>query len=303
MDHLYSKLSTYELDYTDDINKKMRVPEKLSYDSDNSATLSEGHDVSFRNYPVADLILDAKRSSEYAPGYSPDILNNSDIRSKLICNAQAHASSQSADGSAKANASAGVFCETSSHRAQERLRVSKSSSTGDNEHVSIDHRLIRLEKRISHLEFQQALMKGGLTVTYFLTLIDVIIIFYYSIYPPLHLTNFVSSQYAGTIAGTIFLVFSIPLIICSGFLTSALLIIQESIQDERDYRCRDPEFYKDIPYPRQPFKPVPTTSSLPTPYPSAPVPRFEDFPKPSLPPIPYRISSPPSYHSAVTLTN
>uniref|UniRef100_A0A5K4F334 Miff domain-containing protein n=1 Tax=Schistosoma mansoni TaxID=6183 RepID=A0A5K4F334_SCHMA len=162
MDHLYSKLSTYELDYTDDINKKMRVPEKLSYDSDNSATLSEGHDVSFRNYPVADL--NAKRSSEYAPGYSPDILNNSDIRSKLICNAQAHASSQSADGSAKANASAGVFCETSSHRAQERLRVSKSSSTGDNEHVSIDHRLIRLEKRISHLEFQQALMKGGLTV-------------------------------------------------------------------------------------------------------------------------------------------
>ncbi|VDO79998.1 unnamed protein product [Schistosoma mattheei] len=55
-----------------------------------------------------------------------------------------------------------------------------------------------------------------------------------------------SSQYAGTIAGTFFLVFSIPLIICSGFLTSALLIIQESIQDERDYRCRDPEFYKDV---------------------------------------------------------
>ncbi|CAH8641578.1 unnamed protein product [Schistosoma rodhaini] len=162
MDHLYSKLSAYELDYTDDINKKMRVPEKLSYDSDNSATLSEGHDVSFRKYPVADL--NAKRSSEYAPGYSPDILNNSDIRSKLICNVQAQASSQSADGSAKANASAGVFCETSSHRAQERLRVSKSPSTGDNEHVSIDHRLIRLEKRISHLEFQQALMKGGLTV-------------------------------------------------------------------------------------------------------------------------------------------
>ncbi|CAH8607106.1 unnamed protein product [Schistosoma intercalatum] len=112
-----------------------------------------------------------------------------------------------------------------------------------------------------------------------------------------------SSQYAGTIAGTFFLVFSIPLIICSGFLTSALLIIQESIQDERDYRCRDPEFYKDIPYPRQPFKPVPTTSSLPTPYPSAPIPQFENFSKPSLSPIPYRIPSPPSYHSAVTLTN
>ncbi|CAI2733200.1 unnamed protein product [Schistosoma spindalis] len=112
-----------------------------------------------------------------------------------------------------------------------------------------------------------------------------------------------SSQYAGTIAGTFFLVFSIPLIICSGFLTSAFLIIQESIQDERDYRCRDPEFYKDIPYPRQPFKPVPTTSSLPTPYPSAPIPRFDNFPKPSLSPIPYRIPSPPSYHSAVTLTS
>ncbi|CAH8622153.1 unnamed protein product [Schistosoma bovis] len=164
MDDLYPKLSTYEFDYTTDINKKMRIPEKLSYDSDNSATLSEGHDVSFRNYPVADLILDAKRSSEYALGYSPDLLKNSDIRSKLVCSAQAQASSQSSDGSAKANASAGVFCETSSHRAQERLRVSRSSSTGNNEHVSVDHRLIRLEKRISHLEFQQALMKGGLTV-------------------------------------------------------------------------------------------------------------------------------------------
>ncbi|CAI2733201.1 unnamed protein product [Schistosoma spindalis] len=162
MDDLYPKLSTYEFDYTTDINKKMRVPEKLSYDSDNSATLSEGHDVSFRNYPVADL--NARRSSEYAPGYSPDILKNSDIRSKLICNAQAQASSQSADGSAKAHASAGVFCETSSHRAQERLRVSRSASAGNNEHVSVDHRLIKLEKRISHLEFQQALMKGGLTV-------------------------------------------------------------------------------------------------------------------------------------------
>ncbi|CAH8636532.1 unnamed protein product [Schistosoma haematobium] len=152
MDDLYPKLSTYEFDYTTDINKKMRVPEKLSYDSDNSATLSE------------DLILDAKRSTEYALGYSPDLLKNSDIRSKLVCNAQAQASSQSSDGSAKANASAGVFCETSSHRAQERLRVSRSSSTGNNEHVSVDNRLIRLEKRISHLEFQQALMKGGLTV-------------------------------------------------------------------------------------------------------------------------------------------
>ncbi|CAH8643557.1 unnamed protein product [Schistosoma haematobium] len=127
MGDLYPKLSTYEFDYTTDINKKMRVPEKLSYDSDNSATLSEGHDVSFRNYPVADL--NAKRSTEYALGYSPDLLKNSDIRSKLVCNAQAQASSQSSDGSAKANASAGVFCETSSHRAQERLRVSRSSST------------------------------------------------------------------------------------------------------------------------------------------------------------------------------
>ncbi|VDP84592.1 unnamed protein product [Schistosoma mattheei] len=95
MDDLYPKLSTYEFDYTTDINKKMRVPEKLSYDSDNSATLSEGHDVSFRNYPVADLsakpnytyftVLDAKRSTEYALGYSPDLLKNSDIRSKIVC--------------------------------------------------------------------------------------------------------------------------------------------------------------------------------------------------------------------------
>ncbi|CAH8555341.1 unnamed protein product [Schistosoma turkestanicum] len=125
-----------------------------------------------------------------------------------------------------------------------------------------------------------------------------------------------SSQYAGTIAGTFFLVFSIPLIVCSGFLTSALLIIQESIQDERDYRCRDPEFYKDIPYPRQPFKPVPTTSQLRTPYPSAPVPQFDHVsrsfrhhhqppppPPPPPPPIPYSISNPPSYHSAVGLND
>ncbi|CAH8603062.1 unnamed protein product [Heterobilharzia americana] len=85
-----------------------------------------------------------------------------------------------------------------------------------------------------------------------------------------------SSQYPGTVAGTFFLVSSVPLIICSGCLTSALLIIQESIQDERDYRCRDPEFYKDIPYPRQPFKPVQSSSLSPMSYPSAPpVPIFE----------------------------
>ncbi|KAK4467871.1 hypothetical protein MN116_008790 [Schistosoma mekongi] len=113
-----------------------------------------------------------------------------------------------------------------------------------------------------------------------------------------------SSQYAGTIAGTFFLVLSVPLIICSSCLTSALLIIQESIQDERDYRCRDPEFYKDIPYPRQPFKPVPSTSLLPTPYPSAPMPLFQDRSKLFLPTDQqYGVASPPSYHSAVTLTN
>nr|AAW25816.1 SJCHGC09496 protein [Schistosoma japonicum] len=113
-----------------------------------------------------------------------------------------------------------------------------------------------------------------------------------------------SSQYAGTIAGTFFLVLSVPLIICSSCLTSALLIIQESIQDERDYRCRDPEFYKDIPYPRQPFKPVPSTSLLPTPYPSAPLPLFQGRPKLFLPTDQqYGVASPPSYHSAVSLIN
>ncbi|CAH8867215.1 unnamed protein product [Trichobilharzia szidati] len=112
-----------------------------------------------------------------------------------------------------------------------------------------------------------------------------------------------SSQYNGTIAGTFFLVFSVPLIICSGCLTSALLIIQESIQDERDYRCRDPEFYKDIPYPRQPFKPTPSTSSVPpTPYPSAPMPIFDVDQLRSFVPSDHQYDAayPPSYHNTVT---
>uniref|UniRef100_A0AA85JAC4 Uncharacterized protein n=1 Tax=Trichobilharzia regenti TaxID=157069 RepID=A0AA85JAC4_TRIRE len=167
MDHLYPKLTPYEFDYTTDINKKMRVPEKLSYDSDNSGTLSEGHDVSFRNYPVADIILDAKRPSENTPGYSPDILNNSDLKSKVFCSAQAHASSQvnQDEASASANAHAGVVCETSCHRSKERLRLAKPSSQSsvDQQYLStVEQNLVKLEERISHLEFQQAIFKGGL---------------------------------------------------------------------------------------------------------------------------------------------
>ncbi|CAH8633618.1 unnamed protein product [Heterobilharzia americana] len=114
-----------------------------------------------------------------------------------------------------------------------------------------------------------------------------------------------SSQYPGTVAGTFFLVSSVPLIICSGCLTSALLIIQESIQDERDYRCRDPEFYKDIPYPRQPFKPVQSSSLSPMSYPSAPpVPIFEtDQSKIFQSTNQYGSFHPPSYHTAVTPIN
>ncbi|KAK4467870.1 hypothetical protein MN116_008789 [Schistosoma mekongi] len=164
MDHLYPKLSDYEFDYTTDINKKMRVPEKLSYDSDNSGALSESHDISFRNYPVADLILDAKRSSKNTPGYSPDILNNSDIHSRTICNAHAQASSQLTDGSAKAEASAGAFCATSSRRTLEHHQASKPFNDGVEYLSPVNHRLIQLEKRISHLEYQQAFIKGGLTM-------------------------------------------------------------------------------------------------------------------------------------------
>ncbi|VDQ11044.1 unnamed protein product [Trichobilharzia regenti] len=136
MDHLYPKLTPYEFDYTTDINKKMRVPEKLSYDSDNSGTLSEGHDVSFRNYPVADIT---------------------------------HASSQvnQDEASASANAHAGVVCETSCHRSKERLRLAKPSSQSsvDQQYLStVEQNLVKLEERISHLEFQQAIFKGGLTL-------------------------------------------------------------------------------------------------------------------------------------------
>ncbi|KAH8857327.1 hypothetical protein KSF78_0009498 [Schistosoma japonicum] len=164
MDHLYPKLSDYEFDYTTDINKKMRVPEKLSYDSDNSGTLNESHDTSFRNYPIADLILDAKRSSKHTPGYSPDILNNSDIHSRTICNAQAQASSQLTDSSAKAEASAGAFCATSSRRTLEHRQASKPFNDSEEYLSLVNLRLVKLEKRISHLEYQQALIKGGLTM-------------------------------------------------------------------------------------------------------------------------------------------
>ncbi|KAH8857328.1 hypothetical protein KSF78_0009498 [Schistosoma japonicum] len=174
MDHLYPKLSDYEFDYTTDINKKMRVPEKLSYDSDNSGTLNESHDTSFRNYPIADLsallnfayfaVLDAKRSSKHTPGYSPDILNNSDIHSRTICNAQAQASSQLTDSSAKAEASAGAFCATSSRRTLEHRQASKPFNDSEEYLSLVNLRLVKLEKRISHLEYQQALIKGGLTM-------------------------------------------------------------------------------------------------------------------------------------------
>ncbi|CAH8555382.1 unnamed protein product [Schistosoma turkestanicum] len=163
MDNMFPNISTYDFDYSADINRKMRVPQKIILDSDNSVALSEAPDASFCNYPAADLNI--KRSSELTPGYSPDVLNNSDVHSKLVCNAKAQASSNSTGSSAKATASAGVSLEkTSSHRTEEPLSVSKCPPTCSKEHGSIENRLVKLERRISHLEFQQAVMKSGLTM-------------------------------------------------------------------------------------------------------------------------------------------
>ncbi|KAA3675699.1 uncharacterized protein DEA37_0013232, partial [Paragonimus westermani] len=78
MDPLIPKFSTYELDYTADIQHKMRVPDKISYDSDKSAILGEDEPISLRNYTVADLVLDSNTTPLNTPGYSPDILTNAD---------------------------------------------------------------------------------------------------------------------------------------------------------------------------------------------------------------------------------
>ncbi|KER28556.1 hypothetical protein T265_04605 [Opisthorchis viverrini] len=80
MDPLVPKFSPYELDYTTDIQQKMRVPDKISYDSDKSIIATEDEPIALRNYTVADLVLDVNNPSVKSPGFSPDLLNNSDVR-------------------------------------------------------------------------------------------------------------------------------------------------------------------------------------------------------------------------------
>ncbi|GAA52294.1 hypothetical protein CLF_107754 [Clonorchis sinensis] len=77
MDPLVPKFSPYELDYTTDIQQKMRVPDKISYNSDKSIIATEDEPIALRNYKVADLELMDASTDQLYEFFKP--LNETDV--------------------------------------------------------------------------------------------------------------------------------------------------------------------------------------------------------------------------------
>ncbi|KAF8562067.1 hypothetical protein P879_11381 [Paragonimus westermani] len=163
MDPLIPKFSTYELDYTADIQHKMRVPDKISYDSDKSAVLGEDEPISLRNYTVADLVLDSNTSSLNTPGYSPDILTNADVRGRSAASASATAHAQGKGAVASANAQAATGLELHPKDSLTPVITSPTPSAAS-DIKRFESQVANLQKRVASLEFQQNLIGTGLTL-------------------------------------------------------------------------------------------------------------------------------------------
>ncbi|KAG5441209.1 hypothetical protein CSKR_102422 [Clonorchis sinensis] len=151
MDPLVPKFSPYELDYTTDIQQKMRVPDKISYNSDKSIIATEDEPIALRNYKVADLVLDVNNPSVKSPGFSPDLLNNSDVRGPTFARANAAAESFGRDARAAATAHA---MSVSSHLVSD----SPTTVSAKSSNKRLESQLSDLQKRVASLEFQQGLI-------------------------------------------------------------------------------------------------------------------------------------------------
>ncbi|TGZ62289.1 hypothetical protein CRM22_007514 [Opisthorchis felineus] len=157
MDPLVPKFSPYELDYTTDIQQKMRVPDKISYDSDKSIIATEDEPIALRNYTVADLVLDVNNPSVKSPGFSPDLLNNSDVRGSSFARANATAESFGRDARAAASAHA---MSVSSHPGSDPSAIVSAKPSNKR----LESQISDLQKRVASLEFQQGLIGTGLTL-------------------------------------------------------------------------------------------------------------------------------------------
>ncbi|KAA0191470.1 hypothetical protein FBUS_06817 [Fasciolopsis buskii] len=158
MDPLIPKFSAYELDYTADIQHKMRVPDKISYDSDRSLQGDEDKGT-LRNYAVADLVLDSTKPNYKSPGYSPDILNNADVRGASLASASASALT----GESKAAASANAYAASSPNLYQPK----RTASIPDGSEQSIkrlEAQMAQIQRRLTSLEFQQNLVGTGISL-------------------------------------------------------------------------------------------------------------------------------------------
>ncbi|THD23266.1 hypothetical protein D915_003441 [Fasciola hepatica] len=158
MDPLIPKFSAYELDYTADIQHKMRVPDKLSYDSEKSLQGDEDAG-SLRNYAVADLVLDSTKPNYRSPGYSPDLLSNADVRG--VSMASASASALACESKAAATASA--YTSSSPNLYQPAYKPSLPSDS-EKSVKRLELQITQLQRRVSSLEFQQNLVGTGLTL-------------------------------------------------------------------------------------------------------------------------------------------
>ncbi|CAL8074928.1 unnamed protein product [Calicophoron daubneyi] len=166
MDPFNSALSAYELEYTKDIQRTMRIPEKISLDSEKPlAVVAEGT-LPITEYPVADLVLDSTQRGLNSPGYSPDILDNTDVRPSSFSSATAHASAKadSQTHGLRASASAEAQAITSNNPPKVPPVEGQQLIASAPSVQLLEFELTRLRSRVTSLESRQTVIETCLTI-------------------------------------------------------------------------------------------------------------------------------------------
>ncbi|CAH8657688.1 unnamed protein product [Dicrocoelium dendriticum] len=132
-----------------EIQHKMRVPDKISYDSGISSVV----------YDENPIPKDTSHAVFQSPGYSPDLLNNTDVRCSASATAVSQVNTYGMTATAKAHAqSTNGLTSTTPHS------LVPPSPNPNAASKRLDSQIASFQKRISSLEFRQNLMETGITL-------------------------------------------------------------------------------------------------------------------------------------------
>ncbi|KAM7534032.1 hypothetical protein Aperf_G00000108037 [Anoplocephala perfoliata] len=149
-------ISKYEWEYKNDINQRMRVPDKLSVATSlPNLESAERHD---SGSGARENLTVSSEHRETTPGYSPDLLTDSEVQPDA--STEKVPGNDAVDASAMVCHNARVNSSVSPRFAVERLRVAEHRLN----HLEI--LVTRLSSRLRTLEQQQAIL-GGLISVYF----------------------------------------------------------------------------------------------------------------------------------------